>query len=203
VKASEKLNRFMLMAGKHDAVARKYGVSGYPTFIFIGPDGKKVGDASRDAGTLIKQIDETAGKWNRAPKWAESEEAAAAQAKESSKPLVIFFRDDKPKSEMAANEFGDKGLSELYEKAAWVVKTLEVKSDEAKALGITALPAVWIVDPRVDDAKARILKKSSPKASTLKSDLAGVLKSWKKDAAPVEASKEEPKEEPKDEEKKD
>src|SRR5262245_22166889 len=114
----------MMMAGKHDAVAKKYGVSGYPTFIFVGPDGKKVLDASRDAGALIKQIDDVASKYNRAPKWAESEDAAAAQAKESSKPVVVFYRDDKPRSEMASNEFGDKGLAELYEKAVWVTKTL-------------------------------------------------------------------------------
>jgi hypothetical protein len=191
VKASEKLNRFMLMAGKHDAVAKKYGVTGYPSFFFVGPDGKKVLEATRDAGGLIKQIGEVATKYNRAPKWAESEEAALKSARENQKPLVIFYRDAKPNSERAETQFSDQKLAELYEKAEWVQKTIEVKSDEAKALGITSVPAVWIIDARVDDAKARILKKSSPAAATLKTDLGAILKAWKKD----EGSKEEPKQE--------
>ena len=179
------------MAGKHDAIAKKYGVSGYPTFIFVGPDGKKVGDASREAGQLVKQIGETAEKYNRAPKWAANEESATAAAKEAQVPLVVYYRDDKPKSELALQEFSALPLAELYDKAVWVQKTIDVKSDEAKALGISAVPAVWIIDARVDDAKARVLKKSSPKGATIKTDLAAILKSWKKE----EASKEEPKKE--------
>ena len=193
VKASEKLNRFMMMAGKHDAIAKKYGVSGYPTFIFIGPDGKKVGDASRNAEALIKQIDEIAEKYNRAPKWTATEEEAVKAAKEGELPLVVFYRDDKPKSALAEQEFSAQPLAELYDKAVWVQKTLDLKSDEAKSLGISALPAVWIIDARVDDAKARIVKKSAPKSATIKSDLASILKSWKK--ASTEAPKEEPKKE--------
>src|SRR5688572_17106543 len=136
----------MMMAGKHDAVAKKYGVSGYPTFIFIGPDGKKVGDASRNAEALVKQIGEVAEKYNRAPKWAGSEEAAIAMAKEEQKPLVILYRDDKPKSEQAESEFSAQPLAELYDKAVWVQKTIDVKSDDAKKLGITSVPALWIID---------------------------------------------------------
>jgi hypothetical protein len=143
------------------------------------------------AGALIKQIGETAEKYNRAPKWAENEETALKAAKEEQKPLVIYYRDDKPKSELGEQEFSAQPLAELYDKAVWVQKTLDVKSDDAKALGISSLPAVWIIDARLDDAKARILKKSSPKGATIKTDLAAILKSWKKD----EASKEEPKKE--------
>ena len=119
MKASEKLNRFMLMAGKHEAIAKKYGVSGYPTFIFVGPDGKKVGDASHDAEALVKQIGETAAKHNRAPNWAESEEAAVAKAKEEQVPLVVVYRDDKPKSDAAILEFNAVPVAEWWGVAAW------------------------------------------------------------------------------------
>ena len=194
VKASEKLNRFMMMAGKHDAVAKKYGVSGYPTFIFIGPDGKKVGDASRDATTLVKQIGETAEKYNRSPKWAENEETGTGTARQEQKPLVVFYRDDKAKSEAAEQEFNAQAVAEFYGKAVWVQKTIDLKSDEAKTLGLTALPALWIVDARVDDAKARVLKKTGTiKAATLKTDLAAILKSWKKEGGSTEKPAEDPK----------
>ena len=193
VKASEKLNRFMLMAGKHDAIAKKYGVSGYPTFIFVGPDGKKVGDASRDAGALVKQIGETAEKYNRSPKWAENLETATGTARQEQKPLVIVYRDDKAKSEAAIQEFNAQPVAELYGKAIWVQATIDPKSDEAKAMGLTSLPALWIVDARIEDAKTRVLKKTgSIKSASIKTDLAAILKSWKKEGGSTETPKEEP-----------
>ena len=181
----------MVWAGKHDAIFKKYGVTGSPTLLFLKPDGTKVGVGGRDSAGLIKQFGEIAEKYNRAPKWAENEETALKAAKEDQKPLVVYYRDDKPRSELALQEFSAQPLAELYEKAVWVQKTLDVKSDEAKALGISSVPAVWIIDARLDDAKARILKKSSPKGATIKTDLAAILKSWKK----MEPTKEEPKKE--------
>lgn len=195
MKASTKVNRWLLLAGKTDAVWKKFGVTGAPTLIFVDSTGKKVGTGGRDAAGLIKQFTETAEKYGRAPKWAESEESASGDAKKDAKPLVVFYRDDKAKSESAEQEFSDKGLAELYDKAVWVQKTIDLKSDEAKKLGITALPAIWIIDARVDDAKARVLKKSAPKGATIKSDLAAILKTWKKDEGSTEKPAEEPKKE--------
>jgi hypothetical protein len=110
-------------------------------------------------------------------------------------PLVIVYRDAKPKSDAAVQEFNAEPVAEFYGKAAWVQKTIDPKSDEAKTLGISSLPTMFIVDPRVDDAKARILKKvSTIQSAKIKSELASVLKSWKKAEASTEAPKEEPKE---------
>jgi len=192
VKASEKVTRIMVWAGKHDAVFKKYGVTGSPTMFFLKPDGSKVGEGGRDSAGLIKQFNDIAEKYNRSPKWLNSIETATAAAKEESKPLVVVYRDDKPKSDSAIEAFGAQPLAELYDKFAWVQQTIDLKSDEAKTLGITALPALWVVDPRVEDSKSATLKKLPlPKAGTaLKTELAAILKSWKKEAP---AAKEEPK----------
>jgi hypothetical protein len=194
VKASEKLTRIMVISGKHDQIRKKFGVTSSPQIFFLSSDGKKVAEGGRSSDGLIKQIDEIAQKYNRSPKWAESEESAVKTAKEEQKPLVVYYRDDKARSEQALQEFNLLPVADLYGKAVWVQRTIDVKSDEAKALGITSVPAVWIVDARVDDAKARVLKKIAPKAGTLKTELGAILKSWKKN----EASKEEPKEDPKE-----
>ncbi|HTF58133.1 MAG TPA: thioredoxin family protein [Planctomycetota bacterium] len=185
VKATEKLTRIMLIAGRYDAIAKKFGVNGYPQVFFLKPDGTKATEGSREAGELIKQIDDTVGKFSRSPKWVESEETAAAQAKEEGKPLVIVYRDDKAKSDAALAEFGALPLAALYDKAVWVQRTIDPKSDDAKALGLSALPAMWIVNVRVEDPKARVVKKVTlPKSgAALKTELAAVLKSWKKDEA--------------------
>jgi len=181
----------MLISGRYDAIAKKFGVSGYPSIFLLKPDGTKAAEGSRSSDAIIKQIDDTLTKFGRSPKWAESEESGAAAAKEAQKPLLVVYRDDKAKSESAISDFGAKPLAELYDKFVWVQKTLDVKSDEAKALGITAVPALWIVDARIDDAKARVLKKIAlPKAAAgLKTEFEAILKSWKK----TEATKEVPK----------
>ena len=185
----------MLLAGKHDAVWKKFGVTGAPTLIFVDPTGKKVGTGDRGSATLIKQIGETLEKFTRAPKWADSVEAAADEAKKDQKPLLVVYRDAKPAPDAALEAFGAQPLAELYGKAAWVQKTLDIKSDEAKALGISAVPALWIIDPRVDDAKTRVLKKIGlPKGgAAISKELASVLKAWKKSS--TEAPAEEPKKE--------
>ena len=185
----------MLLAGKSDAVWKKFGVTGAPTLIFVDPTGKKVGTGDRGSATLIKQIGETLEKFTRAPKWSDSVEAAADEAKKDQKPLVVVYRDAKPASETALEAFGAQALAEQYGKAVWVQKTLDVKSDEAKSLGISAVPALWIIDPRVDDAKTRVLKKIGlPKpGAAISKELASVLKSWKKSS--TEAPAEEPKKE--------
>jgi len=173
----------MVWSGKHDAVFKKYSVTGSPTIKFLKPDGTKVSDGGRDSAGLIKQINETAEKFNRAPKWAESVETATAKAKEETKPVVVFYRDGGAKSDSALEAFGAQPLAELYDKLVWVQKTIDPKSDEAKTLGITAVPALWVVDPRIEDPKGAVLKKIAlPKGgAALKTDLAAILKSWKKE----------------------
>ena len=173
----------VLPEGKTMEVFKKYGVNSAPTVLFLGPDGKKVGEGGRESAALIKQIGDIAEKHSRAPKWAASEEAATAAAKEGTKPLVIVYRDDKPNSDKALREFGALPMAELYDKAVWVQVKLDLKSDDAKALGITSLPTMWVVDVRVEDPKTRVVKKVSlPKAgSALKSELGSLLKNWGKE----------------------
>lgn len=193
VKASEKVTRVMVFSGRHDAINKKFGVSQYPTVLFLKPDGSKIGTANQDTTGLIKQIDEMLQKYGRSPKWMNSETEAAAEAKQDAKPLLVFYRDDGPKSDAAEKEFSTQPVSDLYGKAVWLVKRIDPKSDEAKALGITVVPAMWVVDPRIEDSKGAVVKKIAlPKAgAALKSELSAVVKGWKKDDAPKEEKKDE------------
>lgn len=138
-------------------------------------------EGQTSAEVLAKEIKEVVAKHNRTPAWSEDEETAVATAKEEQKPLVLVYKDDTVKSDQAIPEFNVLPLAELYEKAVWLQRKIDVKSDEAKALGITSVPVLWIVDVRVADPQARVLKKVPlPKAGAgIKADLAGVLKTWK------------------------
>lgn len=187
-----KLTRIMTTKERHDAVRKKYGVTASPTIQFLSSDGKLLDEGTTAAELLAKQINEIAEKHNRTPKWAADEETAVTAAKEEQKPLVLVYRDDKAKSDQAMADFCVLQLAEMYEKVVWLQKTIELKSDEAKSLGIDALPVMWIVDARVSDFSARVLKKVPlPKPGTgIKSELAGVLKTWKKTEGAKETKEE-------------
>lgn len=153
-----------------------------PTIVFTDGNGEEVARMKdRSAGGLSKQINEIADTHNRAPKWAEDQGKALEAGKSSDQPAALIFLDESPQSETAEKFLGEQALAELYPKFSWSRTRLTVKSEEAKKLGLTRLPALWIVDPRVEDPFAKPLKKISlPKAGKdLKSELSGVLKSWK------------------------
>jgi hypothetical protein len=124
---------------------------------------------------MTKQINEIADSHNRAPKWAADQSAALEAGKSADQPAVLVFVDASPKSEIAEKLLGDQALSELYGKFSWSRASLTVKSDEAKKIGLTTIPSMWVID------FAKPLKKISlPKqGKDLKGELSGVLKSWK------------------------
>ena len=171
----------MTFKGRHDMIRKKFDVTSSPTIFYLSSDGKKVDEGQLSAEVMVKEINEVVEKHNRTPKWVEDEESAVATAKEEQKPLVVVYKDDKAKSDQAISEFNVLPLAELYEKIVWVQKKIDLKSDEAKALGITAVPVMWIVDVRVADPQARVLKKVPlPKPGAgIKTDLAAILKTWK------------------------
>ncbi|HEU4338719.1 MAG TPA: hypothetical protein VFS19_01510 [Planctomycetota bacterium] len=187
-----KLTRIITYKGKHDMIRKKFDVTSSPTIFFLSSDGKKVDEGRTSAEGLAKEINEVIEKYNRTPKWAADEETAVAAAQEEQKPLVVVYKDDKAKSEQAIPEFNVLPLADLYEKAVWLQRKIDVKSDEAKALGITAVPVMWIIDIRVADPQARVLKKVPlPKPGAgIKADLAGVLKTWKGTGKTEEPKKE-------------
>jgi hypothetical protein len=187
-----KLTRIMTFKERHEAIRKKYGVTASPTIQFLSSDGKLLDEGTTAPEVLAKQILEIAEQHNRSPKWAADEESALASAKEEQKPLVIVYRDDKARSDQAIPEFSVLPLAEMYDKIVWIQKTIDPKTEEAKAQGLDALPVMWIVDVRVDDPKTRVLKKVPlPKPGAgIKSDLAPILKAWKKSEGATQESKE-------------
>ena len=99
---------------------------------------------------------------------------ADAEKKREGQVVVVYFQSEKCPAAIDPDVIKKTT-------AAWV----DPKSDDAKALGLSALPAMWIVNVRVEDPKARVVKKVTlPKSgAALKTELAAVLKSWKKDEA--------------------
>jgi len=194
VKTATRIVCVMADNGKLSKLSAKLKVSGIPDLRYFDPDGNEVGKMSdRSAGGMIKQINEIADKFNRAPKWAEDQDKGFDAARADGKPAIVYFGDASPKSQMSEKAFGELPLAELLGKFVWIKKSMDWKSDDAKKLGVSG-PALWVVDPKAEDPFAKPLKKLGlPKAgAALKGELGPILKSWKSEPAP---KKEEPKKE--------
>ncbi len=182
VKAFGRIIPVLADGGKLQKQAQKFKITGIPAMVFLDPEGNEIGRMKdRSSAGLIAQIDEAIAKHGRAPKFAESREKAIEDAKSADKPVAIYFAEESPKSEMAEKLFGELPLKDMYEPFVWVKEKLSVKSDEAKKIGLSTLPALWVIDPRADDPYAKPLKKIGlPKAGAgLKGELAPILKAWK------------------------
>jgi len=167
VKSADGLIRILVDAGKDDKLFSKYGVKGMPTILFLDPEGKEIGKMnSREADGVKKQFEDVAAKHTRAPQWLAGAEAAISAAKSGSKPAVLFFCDDKPKSKAMLNLFSDPAFgTDLYEKAAFSKVEFKKDSDECKKWKVTEAGTIVIVDPSAEEGSSlKTLKGGASKA---------------------------------------
>lgn len=165
VKSSEKLIRILIDGDKFPKLLDKHGVTGYPTIKFFDPDGKEVGELNgRDAGSVSREFEDVAQKYSRGPKWGDSAEKALESGKSDSKPAVLFFGDDKPKSALFLAAFGDASLKpELWEKAIFAKHAFKKDDETCKKWKVTEAPTLLIVDNTGDEAKVlKTLKSAKP-----------------------------------------
>jgi hypothetical protein len=159
-----------------DKGLEKYKPSGYPTVIFLDPDGKeiaKLGD--RSPAAVAKQIDEIAEKFSRGPKWVADIAAALAAGKSESKPVALVFVDEKPKSTQFLQLLSDPSLAGDLDKAVFAKLDLKKDAEEAKKWKVSAAGTIVIVDASGDEPKAiKTLSGSGPKA--IKSALEEAIK---------------------------
>jgi hypothetical protein len=132
VKASEGLYRILADAGKDEKLFSKYGVNSMPTILFLDAEGKQIGKlGDRSPNGVKKQFEEIAAKNTRAPQWIEGADAAVDAARTGTKPAVLFFQDDKPKSKLFQTLFSDPTFgADLYEKAAFGKVEFKKDSEE-------------------------------------------------------------------------
>jgi hypothetical protein len=176
VKASEGMYRILVDAGKDGKLFDKYGVNSMPTILFLDADGKKVGEmGDRSPEGVKKQFEEIAAKNTRAPQWLEGADAAVQSGQSGSKPAVLFFQDEKPKSKLFQNIFSDPTFgADLYEKAAFAKVEFKKDSEECKKWKVTEAPVVLIVDPSGEGKVLKTVKGGTAKA--LRKDIEDAIK---------------------------
>ncbi len=162
-----------------EGLMKRYDVRNIPDVVFLSPAGEKVGKlADRSAKGFEKQLAEVAAKHARSPKWAADRAAALADATERKAPALLFVADESPASALAERSFGELPLADLLGKVAWAKEKMSVK--DAKALGLTRLPALLVLDPAKEDPAAAPVKKFALPVETnaLKMQLSALLKTW-------------------------
>lgn len=166
--------------GKYAEERNQYGIKGYPTIVFLDPDGKevgKLGDRSPDA--VVRQFAELAEQHSRAAAWLDWDKAVE-KGKEERKPVAFLFTTPKPDSEALETAIGDDGLKDLREK--FVFGKSDVKSDLAKKFKVhgSTQPVLFVVDPNLEKPEEKVIKKWTGKKSVkdLKKDLEAGLKKF-------------------------
>jgi len=178
---------------KNSDLSDKYGVKGYPTTIFVDPDGTEVAKlGGRDAASVEKQILEIAEKYVK-PSF-DSVDKAIEKAKEDKKPVLIFFFTQKGDSQALEQAMGDPTLKELMEK--FTLAKIEIKKDNADAkkysVASSTQPVLFVTDPNAEKPEAKPIKKLTGKKGPkeLKKDLEDALKKF--ESQPKDEKKDEP-----------
>lgn len=169
--------------GQNEELQQKYGVQGYPTAIYVDPEGKQIREmGSRDAGAIVSEIEGMAKKYPGRPSiWQGSFKAAVALGKQAKRPVAVYVAD--PKDDLLKlNAKLMKDLGDRKTKFLWV---LEIGHEAAlKTYGVEAAPAVIVVDPKAEDPLkeplGRLAIKADEKADVLNKALDEAHKSYKK-----------------------
>jgi hypothetical protein len=184
VKASEKLVMVKVDCtdtNKVKDVLTKYGVRGFPTMLFMDPDGKVVGRlGARDAVSIARQFNELSTQYRKTVAFADSVEAALATGKTDGKPVLALFTDKSKDAEETETALADDSLQAAL--ARFVAARHEIAKDcelckRCKAVaGVTVL----VLDPRNEDPAAAPLAQLAGKrtAAALKTGLESALKKW-------------------------
>jgi len=164
--------------GDYAALLARYKVKGYPTVIYADADGNPLREMnSRDAADLIKDIDAAVGKVVPQPTiWQPSAAAAREIAKKSKKPVAIYYVD--PKADL--QKFNAKLMKDLGERKTKFFWVLEAGTEALRKYELSAAPAVVVIDPKTDEAVAKIPLKDDDKADVLNKALDEAAKQLKK-----------------------
>jgi hypothetical protein len=165
----------------NQAIASKYGVSGLPAMFLTDSEGKVTGKMnSRDAAGVAAQFREHAEKYSRSIPWAESLDAAIKSAKETPKPVIVFFTDGKADSKAMEAAFTDTLLKKTLPGFALFRHKIKRDCELCKRFKVTKGPRVQILDPTAEDPAKRPLAKINGKkdAAKLKKALESALKKF-------------------------
>lgn len=151
------------------AIAQKYGARGVPAMFLLDSEGKVTGQMNaRDPEGIAKAFREHAEKYSRHVPWAESLDEALTSARETPKPVVVFFTDGKPDSKEMEAAFTDTLLVKTLPEFTLFRHEIERDCELCKSFRVTKGPRVLVIDPTTENPAARPILKINGKKSAEK-----------------------------------
>jgi hypothetical protein len=167
--------------GQNEELQTKYEVKGYPTVLYLNPDGSKIrGMGARDAGPVTSDLDGIAKKFPGRPSlWQNSIKGAVALGKAQKKLVALYVAKEDADPQKVTASFM-KNLGDKKTKLLWTWETGTAKVLESRSLELA--PAVLIFDTAKDPeellGKATIKEGDDPKL--LNQAIDEILKNTKK-----------------------
>jgi hypothetical protein len=165
--------------GQNADLMKLYGVSGFPTVIYVDPDGKQIKEMdSREAGAIASEIGQVTARFPGRPSmWLPSVKTAVELGKKSKKPVALYLAD--PKADLVkANAKLMKDLGDRKTRFLWVLEP--AREDSLKKYSLETAPAIVVLDPKTDEVLGTILCKDDAKAEDLQKALDEAAKKLKK-----------------------
>lgn len=138
--------------GSQEQLREKYKVQGYPTVVYVDPEGKAIKEmGSRDAPQVAKEVDVMAAKFPGRPSmWQNSVKGAIAAAKKLKKPVPVTVYIADEKADLV--KLVAKLTKDLGAKAKKALFVLEVGTKPVlEARGVESAPVALVLDPTADD----------------------------------------------------
>jgi hypothetical protein len=169
--------------GQNGDLQTKYKVEGYPTVVYVDPEGKLIKEmGSREAASIVKEIEGLAAKYpGRPTMWQSSRKVALEAGKKAKKPVAIYLAGDKEDTAKLTTKLM-KDLSERKTRFLWVLET--ATEETLKEFGVEAASTVVILNPSLEDPLkepvAKIAVKAEDKVDVLNKALDEAVKGMKK-----------------------
>jgi hypothetical protein len=158
--------------GSQDALMAKYGVEGYPTVVYVDPEGKKLKEmGSRDAKAIIGDIEGLAAQYAGQPSlFQNSVSGAIAAAKASKTPLpVVVYLAEEAADMVKTYVKVAKDLSARKGKFLFVLGVANKPALEAN--GLEKGPAAVVLDPTSEKPRETPIAKIPIDAASKPADL--------------------------------
>ena len=123
----------------------KYEVKGYPTVLYVDPEGKQIKEmGSREAGAITGEINGVAKKFPGRPSlWQNSLKGATAVAKLTKKRIAVYVAKEGADPLKTSAKLG-KDLGDRKSKLLWTWETGDAKTLEKR--GVESAPAIVIYE---------------------------------------------------------
>ena len=164
---------------KNNDLSAKFNVRGYPTVVFLDPEGAEVGRlASRTPSAVASQIEEIAKKHGKSR--FETFEKAAEFAKENKKPVLCLFLKPGVNSSLAS-AVEDASMKDLVEKFVLCQSDLGKGNADAKAAGLSD-SALLVLAPDGDLKKPLLKLTGKKELKEVRKQLEATLKKFEEGA---------------------